>query len=53
MTILRGRADPRVSVIMAAYTDLRFIDVAVESILRQSYADFELVGTSNNDCFSA
>jgi hypothetical protein len=34
---------PRVSVIMTAYQDLRFIDAAVESILAQTYADFELI----------
>ncbi len=56
MTILRGRADPHVSVIMTAYNDLRFIDAAVESILRQSYADFELIivddGTGQHSIFA-
>lgn len=34
---------PRVSVVMTAYTDLRFIEAAVESILQQTFRDFELI----------
>lgn len=34
---------PRVSVVMTVYKDLRFLDVAVRSVLAQSFADFELV----------
>lgn len=35
--------DPRVSVIMAAYNRERFLAEAVESILTQDFADFELI----------
>jgi glycosyltransferase involved in cell wall biosynthesis len=35
--------NPRVSVIMPAYNDLRFIDAAVTSILGQTYGDLELI----------
>ena len=34
---------PRVSVIMTAYQDFRFIDAAVRSILAQTYTDFEIL----------
>ena len=34
---------PRVSVVMTVHKDLRFIEDAIESLLRQDYADFELV----------
>jgi len=47
---------PRVSVVMAAYNDLRFIDAAVTSLLRQTYDDFELIivddGTRQPEVFS-
>jgi len=49
---------PRVSVIMTAYQDLRFIDAAVKSILAQTYADFELIvfddgnGANGRDVFA-
>ena len=35
--------NPRVSVVMPAYNDLRFINAAVMSLLRQTYSDFELI----------
>jgi glycosyl transferase family 2 len=51
-----SRTNPRVSVIMTAYQDLRFIDAAVNSILAQTYANFELVifddGTNQPDVFT-
>ncbi|MDQ3100470.1 MAG: glycosyltransferase family 2 protein [Bacteroidota bacterium] len=34
---------PRVSVVMAAYNAERYIDEAVESVLKQTYTDFELL----------
>lgn len=34
---------PRVSVVMAVYTDIRFLDQAVESILSQTLTDFEYI----------
>jgi glycosyltransferase involved in cell wall biosynthesis len=47
---------PRISVVMTAYNDLRFIDVAVMSLLRQTYKDFELIivddGTNRPEIFS-
>ena len=49
---------PRVSVIMTAYQDLRFIDAAVRSILAQTYTDFELIvfddgnGAKGHDVFA-
>jgi glycosyltransferase involved in cell wall biosynthesis len=49
-------ASPRVSVVMPAYNDLRFIDAAVMSVLRQTYTDFELIivddGTNRPEVFS-
>ena len=36
-------ASPRVSVVMAAYNDLRFLDPAVESVINQTFDDLELV----------
>jgi glycosyltransferase involved in cell wall biosynthesis len=39
--------DPRVSVIMAAYNEERFLAEAVESVLAQSFADFELIITDD------
>ncbi len=38
-----GFAAPRVSVVLTAYGDLRFIDAAVDSILQQDYRELELV----------
>jgi glycosyltransferase involved in cell wall biosynthesis len=38
---------PRVSVIMAAYNEERFLAEAVESVLTQSYGDFELIITDD------
>lgn len=50
------QGNPRVSVIMTAYNDLRFINAAVMSLLRQSYDDFELIivddGTGRPEVFS-
>jgi glycosyltransferase involved in cell wall biosynthesis len=47
---------PRASVNMTAYNDLRFIDAAVMSLLRQTYDDFELIivvdGTGQPKIFS-
>ena len=34
---------PRVSVVMTAYDDFRFIDETVESILRQDFSDYEFI----------
>jgi glycosyltransferase involved in cell wall biosynthesis len=46
---------PRVSIVMTAYNDLRFIDAAVISLLRQAYTDFELIivddGTKRPEIF--
>jgi glycosyltransferase involved in cell wall biosynthesis len=36
-------ASPKVSVVMAAYNDLRFLDPAVESVINQTFDDLELV----------
>ncbi|MHB8233645.1 MAG: glycosyltransferase family 2 protein, partial [Solirubrobacteraceae bacterium] len=38
---------PRVSVIMAVYNEERFLAEAVESVLAQSFADFELIITDD------
>lgn len=38
-----GSGPPRVSVVMTAYDDLRFLDGAVDSILQQEFRDLELV----------
>jgi glycosyltransferase involved in cell wall biosynthesis len=38
---------PRVSVIMAAYNEERFLAEAVESVLAQSFGDFELIVTDD------
>ena len=34
---------PRVSVVMTAFNDLRFIDEAVDSILQQDFPDLEVI----------
>ena len=56
MAGLEPRRDPRVSVVMTAYGDLRFIEAAARSILNQTYADFELIivddGTRQSDIFA-
>ena len=48
---------PRVSVVMTAYNDLRFLETAVDSILRQEFRDLELIivddGTGQNAVFDA
>ncbi|HXP28926.1 MAG TPA: glycosyltransferase family 2 protein [Solirubrobacteraceae bacterium] len=41
------RTSPRVSVIMAAYNEERFLGEAVESVLAQSFDDFELIVTDD------
>jgi glycosyltransferase involved in cell wall biosynthesis len=55
MAANNGR-NPRLSVIMTVYNDLRFIDAAVASLLRQTYEDFELIivddGTGQPEIFS-
>lgn len=38
---------PRVSVVMPAYNDEKYVEEAVQSVLRQTYQDFELVITDN------
>lgn len=47
---------PRVSVVMPVYGDLRFIDIAVRSIIAQTFQDFELImvddGTGLKDLFA-
>jgi hypothetical protein len=49
-------ASPRVSVVLTVYNDLRFLDAAVDSILDQTYRDFEFVivddGTGLHDIFT-
>ena len=49
-------SDPRVSVVMVVGPDLRFLDTAVDSILRQDFLDFEFVivndGTGEDAVFS-
>ena len=35
--------DPTVSVIMPAYNAARFIDQTIESVLQQTFTDFELL----------
>ena len=48
--------NPRVSVVMPAYNDLRFINAAVMSLLRQTYSDFELIiiddGSGQHEVFT-
>ncbi len=38
-----ARASPRVSVLMSVYNDPQYLPAAIESMLRQSFSDFELV----------
>jgi glycosyltransferase involved in cell wall biosynthesis len=49
-------SDPRVSVVMVVGPDLRFLDTAVDSILRQDFLEFEFVivndGTGEDAVFS-
>ena len=49
-------SNPRVSVVMVVGPDLRFLDTAVDSILRQDFLDFEFVivndGTGEDAVFS-
>jgi glycosyltransferase involved in cell wall biosynthesis len=49
-------SDPRVSVVMVVGPDLRFLDTAVDSILRQDFLEFEFVivndGTGEDVVFS-
>jgi glycosyltransferase involved in cell wall biosynthesis len=46
---------PAVSVIMTVFNDLRFLDEAIESILKQEFGDFELIvvddGTGETELF--
>lgn len=41
-------ANPRISVLLPVHNGGRFIDAAVESVLRQSFTDFELVVVNDN-----
>ena len=47
---------PAVSVVMTVYGDLRFLDAAVDSVLRQTHTDLELIvvddGTGEEQVFS-
>ncbi|MBN2133944.1 MAG: glycosyltransferase [Sedimentisphaerales bacterium] len=38
-----GHAEPKVSIVLPTYNDLRFLPGAIESVLGQSFQDFELV----------
>jgi glycosyltransferase involved in cell wall biosynthesis len=55
--IAAGSGRPGASVVMTAYGDLRFLDLAVDSILRQEFSDLELVivddGTGQDAIFHA
>lgn len=54
MSVATGR--PAASVVMTVYGDLRFLDAAVDSVLRQTHTDLELVivddGTGQEQVFS-
>ena len=54
----RGTPDnPRASVVMTVYNDLRFLDEAVNSVLQQDFRDFEFIiaddGTGQSALFDA
>ena len=34
---------PKASVVMTVYDDLRFLDAAIDSVLKQDFADLELI----------
>jgi GT2 family glycosyltransferase len=40
-------ADPRVSVIVVSYNSMRHIDACLDSLLRQTYADYEVIFVDN------
>ena len=42
-------SDPRISVVMTSYGKFRYIESAIESVLTQTFIDFELVVV--DDCF--
>jgi glycosyltransferase involved in cell wall biosynthesis len=47
-------ANPKISVLMPSYNHERFIEVAIRSVLAQTYTDYELIivddGSSDNSC---
>jgi glycosyltransferase involved in cell wall biosynthesis len=47
-------ANPKISVLMPSYNHGRFIEVAIRSVLAQTYTDYELIivddGSSDNSC---
>lgn len=44
---------PQVSVVMTVYNDLRFLDLAVDSILDQTFRDLELIIVDDGNCQDA
>jgi glycosyltransferase involved in cell wall biosynthesis len=40
-------ADPRVSVIVVSYNSMRHIDACLDSLLKQTYADYEVIFVDN------
>lgn len=38
---------PRVSVVLAAYNHARFVERAIDSVLQQTFQDFEIVVTDD------
>src|SRR5919202_811991 len=54
---MTARPRPGASVVMSAYGDLRFLDEAVDSVLRQDFTDFEFIivddGTGDAARFAA
>jgi glycosyltransferase involved in cell wall biosynthesis len=42
-----GTASPVVSVVMASYNDRRFLRLAIEAVLAQTFSDFELIVVDN------